>query len=335
MRLPNSYGSVYKLKGQRRNPWVARKTIGYHFTEKGMHPKYMYIGYYRTKADALQSLAEYNGNPYGKEVQHVAFYEVYNQFAKEHFPKLKESSTATYRQMYAKLSDLHSMPMRDIKLYDIQKCISKIPTHQQQEKAKWVCKAVFDYAIKHEIIPPSRKDLVASVDVIKEEKKDKEKKPFTEEMIHALWDDLYFDGKIVLILLYTGVRIMELLDLKCENVHLKERYFDIVESKTKAGIRSVPICDKIYPFIEEFYGDEYLIHSPRADHFTYQTYIKTYWHYQGFTPHCCRYTFISQCVQKGIDQRIIKKIVGHSGDMTENIYTRLSMETLLDAVNKL
>lgn len=29
MKLPNGYGSVYKLSGNRRNPWVACVTIGY------------------------------------------------------------------------------------------------------------------------------------------------------------------------------------------------------------------------------------------------------------------------------------------------------------------
>ena len=29
MKLPNSYGSVYKLSGKRRNPWAARKTVGW------------------------------------------------------------------------------------------------------------------------------------------------------------------------------------------------------------------------------------------------------------------------------------------------------------------
>ncbi|STO37556.1 Uncharacterised protein [Gallibacterium anatis] len=29
MRLPNGYGSVFKLSGKRRKPFIARKTIGY------------------------------------------------------------------------------------------------------------------------------------------------------------------------------------------------------------------------------------------------------------------------------------------------------------------
>lgn len=36
MKLPNGYGSVTKMSGRRRNPWVARKTDGYELDpEKG------------------------------------------------------------------------------------------------------------------------------------------------------------------------------------------------------------------------------------------------------------------------------------------------------------
>ena len=50
-----------------------------------------------------------------------------------------------------------------------------------------------------------------------------------------LREDKYY--QIILILIYTGLRIDELLSLEKENVHLNERYLDIVKSKTKSGIR--------------------------------------------------------------------------------------------------
>ena len=49
-------------------------------------------------------------------------------------------------------------------------------------------------------------------------------------------------------LIYTGVRIGELLELKKEDVHLEERWFYVRESKTEAGVREVPITEKIVPF---------------------------------------------------------------------------------------
>ena len=61
MRLPNGYGSVYKLSGNRRKPYIARRTIGWDDNGKQL---YANIGYYRTRAEALQALAAFNDNPY-------------------------------------------------------------------------------------------------------------------------------------------------------------------------------------------------------------------------------------------------------------------------------
>lgn len=54
-------------------------------------------------------------------------------------------------------------------------------------------------------------------------------------------------------LLYNGVRISELLDLKKENVHLDEQYFNVISSKTENGICKVPIADKVLPFYQSWF----------------------------------------------------------------------------------
>ncbi len=61
MKLPNGAGSVYKLSGKRRNPWVARKTVGYTVVPETLkaYPDYKFIGYYPTKQEALTALFEY------------------------------------------------------------------------------------------------------------------------------------------------------------------------------------------------------------------------------------------------------------------------------------
>ena len=66
MKLPNGYGSVTKMSGRRRNPWVVRKTDGYELDpEKGTKKqKYIIIGYAPTKAEGLKMLADYNNNPF-------------------------------------------------------------------------------------------------------------------------------------------------------------------------------------------------------------------------------------------------------------------------------
>ena len=55
MRLPNGYGSVHRLPGNRRRPWRARVTVGW--TEDGKQLYYT-VGYYATQREALAALAE-------------------------------------------------------------------------------------------------------------------------------------------------------------------------------------------------------------------------------------------------------------------------------------
>ena len=66
MKLPNGYGSVTKMKGNRRNPWAVKITKGYHIDpETGdMKTKQVYLGYAKSKAEGLKMLAEYHNMPY-------------------------------------------------------------------------------------------------------------------------------------------------------------------------------------------------------------------------------------------------------------------------------
>ena len=55
MKLPNGYGSVVKLSGKRRKPWMVRKTTGYRIDpvkEKKVN-EYIIIGYAATKTEGV------------------------------------------------------------------------------------------------------------------------------------------------------------------------------------------------------------------------------------------------------------------------------------------
>ena len=171
---------------------------------------------------------------------------------------------------------------------------------------------------------------------------------FSNEEINLIWkqkDDKYY--QIVLMLLYNGVRISELLDLKKEDIHLEEKYFNVISSKTDNRIRKVPIADKVLLFYEDWYDSEptceYLLHTEDGNHFKYRNYYDSYFHPLmeqlkiERTPHCCRHTCISLLAEAGVDQAIIKEIVGHSGAMTltEKVYTHFDIKELVDAINQI
>ena len=77
MRLPNGYGSVYKLSGKRRKPYAARKTIGW--SDEGTQ-LFSIIGYYRTRQEAFQAIEEYNNDPYNLQVAKYTFTQIYEKW---------------------------------------------------------------------------------------------------------------------------------------------------------------------------------------------------------------------------------------------------------------
>ena len=52
MKLPNGYGSVVKLSGKRRKPYMVRKTTGYHIdpVKEKKVADYIIIGLYRNQS---------------------------------------------------------------------------------------------------------------------------------------------------------------------------------------------------------------------------------------------------------------------------------------------
>lgn len=195
------------------------------------------------------------------------------------------------------------------------------------------------------------KDYSSFVDIVQYKDRNPNKydrNKFEKNEIDIIWEqkeDKYY--QIVLMLLYSGVRISEMLGLKKENVHLDEQYFDVICSKTENGIRKVPIADKVLPYYKAWYEScpecEYLLHTEDGKHFEYRNYYDSYFkplmEQLGInrTPHCCRHTCISMLAEAGINQTIIKKIVGHSGAMTltEKVYTHFDIKELVDAINKI
>ena len=99
MRLPSGYGSVVKLSGKRRKPFQVRLTKG--FTDEGKQI-YIYLGYFVSKTEALEALAEYNSSPYDITRETITFSEVYKKWSKEHFNKVSDSSIERYGNAYRK-----------------------------------------------------------------------------------------------------------------------------------------------------------------------------------------------------------------------------------------
>ncbi len=351
MKNPNGYGNISKLSGNRRKPWRVRKTTGYLWDadKKKAVQQYINIGYYATRKEAMQALAEYNADPYDIKHNVITFEEVYDKWSDEHFTKISESNIKGYQAAFALCKELKNMKMVEIKLEHLQKAVDTSQKNSPTlKKLKTLWSLMFEYCVRHEILSEEKAKIVRYVDITKAGNPNAlNREPFTRSEIGTVWNwkDSNPYVSVVIMLIYSGVRIGELLDLKKEHINLQEKWFDVTASKTEAGIRRVPIADKVYPFFEEWYhknNSEYLLSMPDGEHFNYRNYYDSYWKPlmaqmdMEHRPHDTRHTCISMLAAAGVDERIIKKIVGHKGQgVTQIVYTHFEIAELLDAINKI
>ena len=339
MKLPNGYGAVVKLSGKRRKPYAARITVGW--TEDGKQIR-KYLGFFRTRQEALKALADYNENPFDLTSKEVTFAELYERWAKHKFKD--EPVKGVYVAAYKNLSALHDMKFSDIRKRHIQGVIDASPLkYQAKSHMKSLCGQLFKYAIDLELVTTNFASLV---DLPPHEQSEIHK-PFSEEELKILWANTEdFAVKIALILCYTGLRPKELIEIKTANVNLEERCMR-GGVKTAAGKnRIIPIAEKIYPFIAEMYDEknEYLIMFEGTHIKNYNAFRVSFWDSctviqnlpSRHLPHDGRHTCATLLDNAEIPLKIRQLILGHSSqDITNRVYTHKTIQQLLDAINKI
>lgn len=344
MKLPNGYGTVYKLSGNRRKPWIARTTKAWSPDGKQI---YNIIGYYETRTDALQALAEYNDNPYDLDISRETFSDIYNRWLKDTFNDDTNPSTLkNYTMAYKHAEPLHNMRMADIKPNHMQSILDNPNiTHTTASRIKLLFTRLFKWCVEHDAIKKNYAERLK----INQPAIHNERQAFTSDEISLLWQNVNNIDyvSVILMLIYSGMRVSELLNMKKSDVHIDEQWVLVRDAKTEAGtMRIVPIADKTLQFWKDFINKsktDYILCTPNGERMYYENYVRRYWKPAikqlnlNHTIHETRHTFISLMVSKNINQTIIKKIVGHKSimNLTEKVYTHIETQELLNAVNKI
>ncbi len=330
MRNPNGYGGIVDLGKNRRKRYGVRITVDYANIDNRFIQKYKYIGYYTTIKDAKKALAEYNAIGTPINYMNITFAEVWDKWCQRNLTDPTTSRYGSYTAAYKKCKPLYNRKMTDLKLYDLEHVIddnagaSKSTLHN----IKAVMNFVFVWSLQNDVIAKNYVDFLE----IKDYRAIESHTAFKSSEIDMMWENK-FDYMPVLIYIYTGCRPSELTDLNKSDVHLDERYFYISKAKTKAGVRIVPIADKVLPFFEYYMSQKGKKFLP----FNYSK-LRAYYseHFPKHTPHDTRSTFVSLMTAAGVREVIIQKIVGHSGgNVTRDVYTQLELAPLLEAVNKI
>lgn len=340
MRLPNGYGTCYKLSGKRRNPYIARITTGWASDGKQI---LMTIGYYKSKQEGLQALAEYHKEPSLFNAHNLLLEDVYNMWWKQKEDTISDKTITAYNSAWKNCQELRKETFSDIRLMHLQNCMDKLgDKFGAKRDLKTLWSQIWDFAIANDL---ANRKYTSYLNLGKFKQK-VEHKPFTNDEIQKLWDNVhrmeYID--VILIYIYTGFRPSELLEIRREDVNLEEGYLK-GGMKTKAGKnRIVPIHSKIFNFVEKWYnnGNEYLITNSQNKKMLYRN-----WKDEKFgkimqqlemehLPHDTRHTFATIADNAYMNKLCIKRILGHaSKDITDKVYTHKDIVQLKNEIEKI
>lgn len=352
MKLPNGYGSIVNLGKNRRRPFAVRIAIGRHKNNKGNWIlDYKYLGYFENRKDALNYLANYNSNNAVKEhiklVEMPTFYEMYYEwrdYRQSMKNKLSPNTIRNYDIAFNRFGSLHDKKFVNITYQELQEIVSSCSDKSQNTIAgmRAILKGMYYLARTKGLL---ENDITELIHYEWTKSTSKIHSKFTDNEIRILWKNCYHVHNVdaILIAIYTGLRPIELCDMECSNINLKEQFM-IGGAKTESGKnRIIPICDKIYPLIETRYkeGRKYLISNKFGNHYTtgvfYDSFVNTVKKLGlKHNPHDCRHTFASLADAVNMNEVCLKKIMGHSiADITKGVYTDKTKDELLSEVQKL
>ena len=334
-------GSITKLSGNRRRPYRVRKTAGF----KDGKQVFIDIGCFATKREAEEALAKYIVNPIDITLEKLTFEEVFYKWKTYEYPKLSENRKIIYDRMFKKCSSLHKKTFSKLRPSDFVNIIEE-NVWSAGADIKVLFGKMSGFALKNDYI---MKDYSSFIE-IKKGKPKVLRKIFTEEEIEILWKQPYYNKEITgaLIMIYSGLRISELLGLKVENIDLENGLIVDAGIKTEAGKnRTIPIHSKIYPLLLYRYKKakfSQLFFYPKSDD------IKKSYHrfkrefnrslkelgVQEHTLHDCRHTFATKMCISGANEAITSEIIGHTDpSLTKKVYTHPDFDSLRKEIEKI
>lgn len=328
MKMPPRTGTVQKMPGNRRKPYLAKRFIGWRVNDdtRKSYPVYKSIGTFAKKSDAIRALIKASETPEDKR-KYVTLEEVYNEWSMKKFTEIKDVSVRMYTNAWSYLSPLKDRPISELKTADYEQTVEhgKAP-RTIRHNIQLLVNALYKTALAHEYC---EKDISALTDFHPDVSTQIKRKVFTPEEVQALFTSDNVKDQMILVGIFTGMRPGELLALKRSEVDLENGFLRIAGSKTKSGVlRDIPIHADILPIIIEnctkssIFGKQEVFlsvqHRAYSRH-TYYDYVKI----KGHTPHDTRHSFATYSKRSGLDSLAVKRIMGHKTerDVTEDVYT--------------
>lgn len=340
-KLPNGFGCIKKLSGNRSRPYAAYPSSKGLPSQKETGQTLHAIGYYEDWYAAYNALSEFHKRPYDISSRALTFADVYRLFYDEKFSpgskSLSSSSRYAYDTAFKNSVRLHSMRFIDIRKADMQSVINNCTLGYSSvcNLKKLFCQ-MYRYALENDVV---EKDYSKFVTINRDDDNEKGE-PFTPEELELLWahkkDRVV---QMILLMIYTGFRIkaFETIELNAE-----EQYFKGGVKTTAGKGRIVPIHDCVLPFALQFRTNfpRYSAKCFRSNYFypaMERLGIATTASGKKRTPHDCRHTFSWLCDKYKVDELSKHLLMGHSlgKDVERAVYGHRTLEELRAEISKI
>lgn len=323
MKRPNGSGGIRKLAGRRRKPYQVVVSSGHEIRGNKVCVKQTSLGCYATRKEALEALAEWQTSHTRVDLRYMTVSDVWKKVK----PYLKESALSAYAPIYKRYESLHNTRMVDLRTYTIEEVPIPLSSKSYHDKVKAFWHRLFEYAMENDIVTKDYSEFIRFPETLPKKKK---------EILSP--EDIKVCKKIPLykILLYTGMRINELLTMKSSQVYPEDGIlcFHVLEAKTEAGKRIIPVHSELTLDL----SGEYVIEP----HLRYDQIKDQFYEFSGengmdkHTLHDFRRTFASYAKSCGCDEFYTKCLMGHvHNDITHDVYTQAFVKDLKREIEKI
>ncbi len=337
-KLPNGFGCIKKLGGNRRKPYAVYPTAQLGDSAPELCPMRA-IGYYEDWYSAYNALKDFNSSLQFGSTSAATFTDIFNAFFKAKFVESKrrpsDHSRMDYTTAFKNVPALHDMKFCAIRKYHMQKALDDCPLgYSSLSNIKKLYSQMYKYALENDIVEKNYSQYVC----ISQENDIESGEPFTQEDIDLLWQHKSDStAQITLMMIYSGFRISAYESIE---INMTEQYFK-GGVKTHAGRnRIVPFHRSIIPFIEAFQPKDFRGNSFRRSHFyPFLDSLGILYTDSGkkHTPHDCRHTFSWLCDKYYVDDLSKHLLMGHSlgNDVERSVYGHRTIEELRHEINKI
>lgn len=278
---------IQKIKGATKRPYVV----------------YSVVGYYATYDEAVDAL--------NQSRQSLTLKQVYEMWLPSHSKSVSSNTINNYGSAFAHLVSIHNVRIQDITYLQLQAIIDHMLSiglsYSSCKKVRTLISQLFDYAIINGWCTTNYAKFLN----LGHNKPVRPHKPFTTQAINRLWRLGSPLNNIPLILLYTGMRASELINLKARDINRKQRTIRITSAKTKSGIRTIPIHERIWPIIERRLNTIYVVQECRTYSSLSREFDKAMKAINAkHTTHDCRHTFATRLDNEGANYNAKRLLLG-------------------------